>query len=269
VITPTFSTDHHLHSKMYTTLATVLAIAAATVGAASTDACAPQPQGYGPVPSPNTDTAFASSNEFASAANNAATPALYQRVFTNTNGSEFATSSNVYLGYYELKSYDPNSCTAICDKTSGCVGTNLYFERSPSLLPAASCPNPAAITVRSLLALPSIHKTSADLYLFQVIKCGLWGSPVTAAQATNYGQWQADFHVVIAGSNGYMKLPSQACSAISSAWSGNSYSMPTGSYNWQGWTSSYGNRFATSAWPSTATAGPTGYAMGGPRGYGW
>ena len=64
----------------------------------------------------------------------------------------------------------------------------------------------------------------------------------------------------IAGSNGYMKLPSQACSAISSAWSGNSYAFPTQSANWQGWTSVYGGRFASaSAWPSSATAGPRGY----------
>lgn len=89
------------------------------------------------------------------------------------------------MGYYELKSYDPASCTAICDQTSGCVGTNLYFERKPSLLPAARCPDPPAITL---------------------INCALWGSPVTPAEATNDGQYQQEFHVVIAGSNGRCKL---------------------------------------------------------------
>jgi len=37
-----------------------------------------------------------------------------------------------------------------------------------------------------------------------VIKCVYYGGPVTAASATNVGQWRRDFHVVIAGSNGYV-----------------------------------------------------------------
>jgi hypothetical protein len=32
----------------------------------------------------------------------------------------------------------------------------------------------------------------------------LYGGPVTQATATNLGQWRDDFHVVIAGSNGYV-----------------------------------------------------------------
>jgi len=55
------------------------------------------------------------------------------------------------------------------------------YERDPSVVPADSCSNPASTTV---------------------IKCVLWGSPVTAETAVNSGQWRADFHVVIAGSNG-------------------------------------------------------------------
>ncbi|TKA82957.1 hypothetical protein B0A55_01544 [Friedmanniomyces simplex] len=217
----------------------------------TTTACSPQPSGHGPVPSPNDEATFKTYPAFASAASNAAAPALYQRVFTNLNASEFASSSNVYLGYYELKSYDAGACTALCDQTSGCVGTNLYFERDPSLLPAAACPNPTALTV---------------------IKCALWGSPVTAQQATNDGQYQASFHVLIAGSNGYMKLPSQACSAISSAWGGSGYSWPTGGMppNWQSFTASpgFGTAFRpATSWPSSATAGPMGYAAAGPRGW--
>lgn len=38
-----------------------------------------------------------------------------------------------------------------------------------------------------------------------VIKCVFWGGPVTSDTATNEGQWREDFHVVIAGSNGYVK----------------------------------------------------------------
>ena len=129
-----------------------------------------------PVPTPNTEAAWKTYSVFASTASNAVTPSLYQRTFTNLNGSELAASSNVYLGYYELKSYDPAACTAICDTTPGCVGTNLYYERQPTLLPAAACPNPTAQTV---------------------IKCALWGSPVTAADATNDGQFAANFHVLV------------------------------------------------------------------------
>jgi len=57
------------------------------------------------------------------------------------------------------------------------------YERDPSVDPTASCTNPASATV---------------------IKCVYYGGPVTAASATNVGQWRYDFHVVIAGSNGYV-----------------------------------------------------------------
>jgi len=143
---------------------------------AATDDCAEQPAGYGPVPSPNTAAAWKTYAPFATAANNAVTPSLYQQTFVNLNASEAAGTSTVYMGYYELKSYNPASCTALCDQTSGCVGTNLYFERDPSLNPAAACVNPPAISV---------------------IKCALWGSPVTAAQATNLGQWRQQFNVLV------------------------------------------------------------------------
>ncbi|EMC94434.1 hypothetical protein BAUCODRAFT_58728, partial [Baudoinia panamericana UAMH 10762] len=146
--------------------------------------CTAEPPGYGPLPSPNTEANWANFTALATLANNAVTPALYSRVFVNLNGSVLATASNVYMGYYELKQYDPASCTALCDQTTGCVGTNLYFERDPCEVPGDACPDPDAITV---------------------IKCALWGSPVTAAQATNVGQWQENFHVLIGGSNGYMK----------------------------------------------------------------
>jgi hypothetical protein len=55
------------------------------------------------------------------------------------------------------------------------------FERDPSVVPADSCANPASTTV---------------------IKCVLWGSPITAETAVNTGQWRNGFQVVIAGSNG-------------------------------------------------------------------
>ncbi|KAK1811883.1 hypothetical protein LTR12_013726 [Friedmanniomyces endolithicus] len=153
-----------------------------TVSAADTTSpCSPQPSGYGPLPSPNDEATFKTFPSFASAANSAVAPPLYQRIFANLNASEFATAANVYLGYYELKSYDAAACTALCDQSSG------YFERDPSLLPDATlCPNPAALTV---------------------IKCALWGSPVTAQQATNDGQFQADFHVLVCSTPHPSTLP--------------------------------------------------------------
>ncbi|KAK5004995.1 hypothetical protein LTR60_006390, partial [Cryomyces antarcticus] len=82
-------------------------------------------------------------------------------------------------------------CAALCDQAQGCLGINLYFERDPTINPATACPNPTAFTN---------------------VKCTLWGSAVTAASATNQGQWRgpmdstgAAFHVVIAGSNGWSK----------------------------------------------------------------
>jgi hypothetical protein len=54
------------------------------------------------------------------------------------------------------------------------------------VVPGPACPNPPSVTN---------------------IKCALWGSSISYATATNEGQYQDDFHVVIAGSNGYDKTP--------------------------------------------------------------
>ena len=57
--------------------------------------------------------------------------------------------------------------------------------------PTEDCTNPPSITV---------------------IKCVYWGLPVTGDSTTNVGDWDYDFHVSIAGSNGYVKnsIPSLA-----------------------------------------------------------
>lgn len=57
------------------------------------------------------------------------------------------------------------------------------FERDPSVSPTSTCSNPASQTV---------------------IKCVYYGGPVAANSATNTGQYQDDFQVVIAGSNAYV-----------------------------------------------------------------
>lgn len=223
--------------------ATLLGLAAAqTVD--STQPCALQPAGHGPIPSPNTDTAFAAFNTFSSIANAATAPSGWQRTFTNLNASElYDPTTMVYLGYQALNVYDAGQCAALCDNTTGCVGTNLYYERNPTLLPADACPDPTAQTV---------------------IKCTLWGSPVTPAAATNYGQWREHFHVVIAGSNAYMKLPAQACSAISAAYNGSGYSWPTGKVNWLAY-SSMSTPTTGPVRPKTFSAGLKNAAMGSAR----
>ncbi|KAK6004284.1 hypothetical protein QM012_009134 [Aureobasidium pullulans] len=144
-------------------------------------ACASQPLGSGPVPSPDTDTAFLSSTDLSAAASNAVAPNGYYSTFTNLQGS---SSSYGYLGFTTLASYDVQACASKCDSIRGCSGINIFFERDPTLEPADACPNPASTTT---------------------IKCVFWGGYVAAANAKNKGQWRNKFHVVIAGSNGYMK----------------------------------------------------------------
>lgn len=144
--------------------------------------CAPQAGGAGPTAQPNTDTGFEQYRPFADFAIGTPAPSGYMRNFTNLNGS---TSQNGYMGLYTLPTYNATQCASYCNAASGCTAFNLFFERDPSLNPAASCPNPTAFTN---------------------IKCTLWGLPVSSATATNMGQYRDQFHVVIAGSDGFNKL---------------------------------------------------------------
>ncbi|KAI9814586.1 MAG: hypothetical protein M1827_003142 [Pycnora praestabilis] len=154
--------------------------------------CAPQPSGAGYVPSPDTDSGFETYYEQDQNIDDAEgyvnAPENYIAVFDNLQASY---SGYAYLGLYTLSSYSVYDCAFHCDAVTGCVGFNIYFERDPSVNPAAACPNPPSTTN---------------------IKCTLWGLPVTPAGVTNTGQWRGPedangqaFHVVIAGSNGYNK----------------------------------------------------------------
>ncbi|KAH7014187.1 uncharacterized protein B0I36DRAFT_355439 [Microdochium trichocladiopsis] len=146
------------------------------------DACAPQPAGYGPVADPDTPQGFLNFAAFSSAANGVTTPRGYSLNFKNLQGS--VENNGAIMGWYTLSSYDVGYCASQCNSVSGCNAFNIYYERDPSLDPAPSCANPASTTV---------------------MKCILWGQAVSAASATNTGQWRNDFQVVIAGSNGYTK----------------------------------------------------------------
>jgi len=137
--------------------------------------------GYGPVPTPDTVDAFEAYEEWSDDAQKAKTPDGYAQTFKDFKAS---VSANSYLGLVTLHSYDPLGCSPWCDNTTLCTGFNLFVERDPSLNPSDNCTMP-----------PSISN----------YKCTLWGSGVEAAAANNYGGYRGQFHVVIAGSDGYEK----------------------------------------------------------------
>ncbi|KAL8845901.1 MAG: hypothetical protein Q9221_008968 [Calogaya cf. arnoldii] len=153
--------------------------------------CAVQPAGSGPVSEPDTPDAFSSNPAYTALAENSPTPDGYSNIMLNAAAS---LSASKYMGLRTLKSYDTLGCASLCDQAPGCQAFNMYVERDPSLDPnIVSCPNPPSITS---------------------FKCTLWGATVSAAQATNKGQWRASFQVVIAGSNAYNKVsppPAIAC----------------------------------------------------------
>ncbi|PNS21071.1 hypothetical protein CAC42_3408 [Sphaceloma murrayae] len=160
--------------------------------------CTSQPGGYGPKVTPDTVDAFKAFAPFHSMASAAPTSvpstegAAYRQVFRDLDGTISAAS---YLGLHTLQTYNVAQCAALCDEVKLCTSFNIYIERDPSQSPRANnstgqnvggsqCPNPASQTN---------------------YKCTLWGSRITASQATNKKQAQYDFQIVFAGSNGYDK----------------------------------------------------------------
>lgn len=144
--------------------------------------CKPYAKGSGPVPSPDTPAAFLAFDALKQLSANAPTPDGYAEAFTGLNASLTALN---YMGLHTLTSYDTLGCASLCDQASGCVAFNMYAERDPSLdANNANCPNPPSTTN---------------------FKCTLWGAPVCDDEATNFGQYRAQFQVVIAASNAYNK----------------------------------------------------------------
>jgi hypothetical protein len=144
-------------------------------------ACQAQQLGKGPVPDPDTSEAFLAYADFATTANSASVPGGYYQTFQNLNASNSAYG---YSGFSTLDSYDTAECARRCNNVDSCSAFNIYFERDPVVEPGTGCENPDSHTE---------------------IKCVYWGGYISAANADNVGQWRADFHVVIAGSNGYVK----------------------------------------------------------------
>lgn len=81
------------------------------------NACDPQQAGAGPVPSPDTDSAFVSYSAFASAASAAPTPLGYVNTFKNFNAMNNALG---YMGFTLMDTYDVTLCSRKCDAINGC-----------------------------------------------------------------------------------------------------------------------------------------------------
>jgi len=146
------------------------------------DPCAAQPNAYGLQVKPDTVDAFKNEAALHKLATSAQAPSGYVNSFTDASGSVQGAG---YLGYHELTSYDVGACAAHCDKESTCTGFNLYIERAPKWNPRqCSCDKPDSVTR---------------------FKCSLWGQEVKKETATNNGQNQDGFEVIVVGSNGYNK----------------------------------------------------------------
>jgi hypothetical protein len=159
-------------------------------------ACAPQPTGAGPVPTPDTASAFRAWGDFASEATRAAVPSGYAQVYQNLQGSSQALG---YMGFSLMNTYDTQACADKCSSVLGCIGVNIYYERDPSVEPGSGCDDPPSTTA---------------------IKCVLWGGVLTQGGATNTGQWRDQFEVAIAGSNAYMNTTIQEIAGYTSTYLG-------------------------------------------------
>lgn len=157
--------------------------------------------GNGPHVSPDTDTAFLAASAFSTAATSAANnpPARFSAVanWIDLQGSNGDNSG--YLTYVssQLSSYDPAQCAALCEEMTNCVSFVIYYERDPQFVwPTTHAPKdpecPAAANATSVT----------------LIKCAFYSVPLYSGNATNVGQYQDDFHLVVAGSTAFnMEAP--------------------------------------------------------------
>ncbi|CAD0049870.1 unnamed protein product [Aureobasidium pullulans] len=160
--------------------------------------CVAQPTGISHTSSPDTDTAFLADSYYSSAATGASAPTGYSVSFTNLQASNNVLG---YLGFSLMGSYDPSACASRCDKVNGCQAINIYFERDPSgkfiyLLFVSTFSNTTSVDPND--------SSCSNPTSYSQIKCVYWGGPVTQSNALNNGQYRNQFHVVIAGSNGYV-----------------------------------------------------------------
>ncbi|CAD0105748.1 unnamed protein product [Aureobasidium uvarum] len=109
-------------SSVQAAQATASANATSTPAIAKRQACTSLPTGAGPVPTPDTASAFLALSAFSSSASSAPTPSGYSNAFTNLRGSSQAYG---YMGYDVLSSYDTNKCAQKCSAKSGCLAFNI------------------------------------------------------------------------------------------------------------------------------------------------
>lgn len=166
----------------------------ATPGPRSEPLCAPLGDSTAPEPSSNALSAFTDDEKYDELALTAPIPAGYTATMKNAN---CAFSSNRYMLYVQLDSYNPEACAELCNNHEGCDScklylpasqfptaklivsfrvVNIYIQRSPSQIPGPACPNPAPIAVA---------------------QCALYSLPEEASSCTNFGQ-----HIGPADANG-------------------------------------------------------------------
>ncbi|KAF3042948.1 hypothetical protein E8E12_008130 [Didymella heteroderae] len=171
-----------------------LAVAAALAGSAiaAPGDCRPLRGSSAPGPLPNTPEDFASFAYFDDVANSSTAPANYEAFMVAGHAAVHGDAH--YVTYRRLSSYDVGACAKACDGLKECASFNIYFQRYPTVAPGPACPNPEAKVV---------------------VRCALFRSPMSAGQATNYGQLRgpadADderFEVLMRGSNAYNRLVS-------------------------------------------------------------
>jgi hypothetical protein len=207
------------------------------------DVCVQQPLGISYNSVPDTAAAFAADTYYALKAVAAGTPTGYVQTMSNLTASN---SADQYMGFTLLQSYDVVSCVNQCNAISGCNSVNIYFERDPTINPDSSaCPQNPPSTIN--------------------IKCVFWGGAIVSANANNFGQWRANFQVLIAGSNGYMKssyasqLAAQASATSSSSSAAASATDAAGNiytiyYSSDSTTGAYSNAQASSSYKDCMTA---------------
>lgn len=152
--------------------------------------------GNGPKVTPDTDTAFLSNPVFSAAATAAAaSPPTGFHVATNWVNLQGSNGDNTgYLTYIssQLSSYDPNQCAAFCSSTANCISFVIYYERDPELVwPTTRTPKDPECPGTA---------TSSSVTL---VKCTFYSVPLYAGNATNTGQYQGGFHLVVAGSTAF------------------------------------------------------------------
>jgi hypothetical protein len=143
----------------------------------------------------DSDNAFLAYPGFTSAAENAAIPSGYALVpeFQNLQA---AASDSHYMTYTSqgLTTYDPSVCAAACNAMQGCTSFNIFYQRTPLIV------NPDTLAPDDTLCPADSSSPSTTL-----LQCAFYGTFLEKSMATNVGQYWGTFHLVIAGSNAYVK----------------------------------------------------------------